>query len=203
MNDPDERAVCLELNPFQENVRGGNGPDINPQTKDCVGNNKKKKKRSTKRASSASDEVKDRRKDRDKKAKHVQSTDCGLRQLESECMPNAPVRGKDKSKRQKAVVGSSTQNTKHPVCEEKAVDAMDDECNGDDEFKLDAAAAPAEEAAEDEEEEGAFKGKDKTALTADYVVRKLDPETREDKDGSPTTVNWYGVTLSTSPETRI
>jgi hypothetical protein len=78
-------------------------------------------------------------------------------------------------------------------------------CDGDDEFKLDAAAAAAEEAAaeeaaEDEEEEGAFKGKDKTALTADYVVRELDQETREDKHGSPTTVNWHGVTLSTGLE---
>jgi hypothetical protein len=59
-------------------------------------------------------------------------------------------RGKDRSKRQKGLVGSSrsrgqtklptTQNTKHPVCEEKPVDAMevvrssDDKCDGDDDF---------------------------------------------------------------------
>jgi hypothetical protein len=84
MNDPDECAVCLEfsleMNPLQENVRGGNGRVINPQPKDRLRNNKKKK-RSKKRAPSASDEVKD------KKAKHVQSADCIMRQLESECMP--------------------------------------------------------------------------------------------------------------------
>jgi hypothetical protein len=157
--NPGECAVCLESGVMLEmcqNVRGRNGPVINPQTKDRSANNKKKKQ-SKKRASSACDEVKDR----DKKAKHVS--------------------------------------------EEKAVDAIevvrssDDECDGDDEFKLDAAAAAAEEAAEDEDE-GAFKGKDKTALTADYVVRGLDQETRVDEHGSPTTVNWHGVTLSTSPE---
>jgi hypothetical protein len=50
------------------------------------------------------------------------------------------------------------------------------ECGGDGEFKPEVVA--------EDNEEGAFKSKDMAALPADYVVRELEQETREDVYGS-------------------